>query len=354
MQIAAGIKKILFLMMPVALCMFGSSCKKGGSGDDSGKADSTNTTTISFIKGADPSWLTQMEASGIKFYNAIGTQQDCIQTLKDKGINTIRLRAWVNPSDGWCNTSDMVVKAVRAKKLGMKIIVDLHYSDVWADPGHQTKPAAWANLSFSSLVTVVQNYTVSVMDSLKVHNITPDYVQVGNETNDGMLWPDGQASKNMANFAALVTAGYNGVKSVSSTTKVIVHVSNGYDNAAFHYVFDGLKANKASWDVIGMSLYPSTDNWQNINIQCLANMKDMVSRYNTPVMICEVGMDVTAPATTQLFIADLISKVKSVPNNKGLGVLYWEPEAYNGWASYTLGAFSYLGRPTVALDAFAN
>jgi arabinogalactan endo-1,4-beta-galactosidase len=353
MQIVTGIKKILFLMMPVALCICSSSCKKGGSGD-SNKADSTTITTTNFVKGADISWLTQMEASGIKFYNAIGTQQDCIQTLKDKGINTIRLRAWVNPSDGWCNTSDMVAKAVRAKKLGMKIMVDLHYSDVWADPGHQTKPAAWANLSFSSLLSTMQNYTVSVMDSLKAHSITPDYVQIGNETNDGMLWPDGQASKSMANFAALVTAGYNGVKSVSSTTKVIVHVSNGYDNTLFRYVFDGLKANKASWDVIGMSLYPSTDSWQNYNIQCLANMKDMASRYNTSVMICEVGMDVTTPATTQLFITDLISKVKSVPNNKGLGVLYWEPEAYNGWASYTLGAFSYLGRPTVALDAFLN
>jgi arabinogalactan endo-1,4-beta-galactosidase len=249
--------------------------------------------------------------------------------------------------------ADVVAKALRAKKLGMKIMIDFHYSDTWTDPGHQAKPAAWVNLDFATLNTTLSSYTVSVMTALKTNGITPDWVQVGNETNDGMLWEDGRASKNMANFAALITSGYNAVKSVSSTTPVIVHLSNGYDNSLFRWMFDGLKANGAKWDIIGMSLYPSTTNWQTYDSQCLDNMNDMVARYNTPVMIVEVGMDASQATTCKSFLTDLISRVKSVKNNNGLGVFYWEPEAYN-WQGYGLGAFDTSGKPTVALDAFMN
>lgn len=329
------------------------SCKKS-----SGPAIIEPTQPVAvnpdFVKGADVSWVTEMESTGYKFYNSNGTQQDVMQVLKDKGMNTIRLRAWVNPTNGWCNTADVVNKAARAKALGMKLMIDLHYSDTWADPGHQVKPAAWSALSFSNLTIAVHDYTVNVMNALKAKGITPDWVQVGNETNDGMLWPDGQASKNMSNFAALVNAGYNGVKEVSSSSKVIVHLSNGYDNSLFRWMFDGLKANNAKWDIIGMSLYPSTSNYQSYDTQCLSNINDMVSRYGTPVMICEIGMDVTQPATTKAFITDLIAKVRSVTNNNGLGVLYWEPECYNNWNGYTLGAFDNTGKPTSALDAFGN
>lgn len=294
-----------------------------------------------------------MEASGYKFYNSNGVQQDCIQLLKDKGMNAIRLRAWVNPADGWCNTADVVAKAKRAAALGMKIIIDLHYSDSWADPGKQTKPTAWVNQSFATLQTIVHDYTQNVMNTLKTNGITPDWVQVGNETNDGMLWEDGRASANMANFAKLVTAGYQGVKDVSTTTKVIVHISNGYDNALFRWIFDGLKNNGAQWDIIGMSLYPTASNWQSYNTQCLANINDMVTRYGKPVMVCETGFAANDAATAKAFLTDLMGKVKSVSNGNGLGVFYWEPEAYN-WMGYGLGAFDSTGKPTIALDAFAN
>ncbi|MVN21440.1 glycoside hydrolase family 53 protein [Mucilaginibacter arboris] len=315
---------------------------------------STGTTTSTFFaKGADVSWLTQMEASNYKFYNSSGTQQDCMQLLKDKGMNAIRLRVWVNPTDGWCNTADLVVKAKRASALGMKIMIDFHYSDSWADPSKQTKPAAWVNLDFNTLITTVHDYTQSVMNTLKANNITPDWVQVGNETNDGMLWENGRASTNMANFAKLVSAGYQAVKEVSSTTQVIVHISNGYDNSLFRWMFDGLKSNGAKWDIIGMSLYPTASNWQTYNTQCLTNMNDMVSRYSTPVMICEVGFAASDATTAKAFLTDLISKTKSISNGNGLGVFYWEPEAYN-WMNYGLGAFDQSGKPTVALDAFAN
>jgi arabinogalactan endo-1,4-beta-galactosidase len=307
-----------------------------------------------FAKGADVSWLTQMEAEGQKFYNTNGTEMDCMELLKSLGVNAIRLRAWVDPSasGGWCNTADVVTKAVRAKNLGMKILIDLHYSDWWADPGKQNKPAAWASQDFNTLKVSLYNYTVDIMNALKVNGITPDWVQVGNETNDGILWPDGKASTNMANFAQLVNAGYDAVKSVSASSKVIVHISNGFDNNLFRWIFDGVKNNNAKWDVIGMSLYPSSSNWSTLNDQCLANMNDMISRYNKEIMICEVGMSWDQPSDCNAFLTDLVNKTRSLADNKGLGVFYWEPECNVNWNGYTLGAFDNSGKPTIALNAF--
>jgi len=332
------------------------SCSNKGSTPAPAQPTPTYTPPVvssTFAKGADISWVTQMETSGYKFYDKSGNQQDLFTLMKGLGMNSIRLRAWVNPSDGWCNTADVLAKALRAKNAGMKIMIDFHYSDSWADPGKQPKPAAWAILNFATLVTTMHDYTVGVMNTLKTNGITPDWVQVGNETNDGMLWEDGRASTNMANFASLIKAGYQAVKSVSSTTKVIVHISNGYDNSLFRWMFDGLKANGAQWDIIGMSLYPTTSNYTTLDAQCLTNINDMVSRYNTPVMVVEVGMAVSDAESSRAFLTDIITKVNSVANGNGLGVFYWEPEAYN-WQSYSLGAFDNSGKPTVALDAFGN
>jgi arabinogalactan endo-1,4-beta-galactosidase len=310
------------------------------------------TVTDTFVRGADISWLTQMESSGRKFYNSAGTEQDCIQILKALGMNTIRLRVWVDPLNGWNGQNDVIAKAVRAKHLGMKVMIDFHYSDSWADPGQQTKPAAWSSLDFASLKQSLISHTSTVLNGLKSAGVAPAWVQVGNETNDGMLWPDGKASTNMANFAQLVNAGYTAVKSVDPSIKVIVHISNGWDNGLFRWIFDGLKNNGAQWDVIGMSLYPSSTNWSTLNSQCLTNMNDMVSRYKKEVMVVEVGMSWDQAAACNSFLSDLITKVKSVPNGKGIGVLYWEPESYNNWQGYTLGAFDNSGKPTVALNAF--
>jgi len=342
-------QKVVWMFTFLFVCL-NFCCSKSKSSFPVKQVTVTDTT---FFKGADVSWVTQMEASGYKFYDKNGNQQDLFALLKSLGFNSIRLRAWVNPADGWCNTADLVKKAIRAKNAGMKILVDFHYSDVWADPAHQTKPAAWANLSTANLVTTLGAYTTGVMDTLKLNGITPNWVQIGNETNDGMLWEDGRASTNMATFASLINSGYNAVKAVSPSTKVIVHISNGFDNSLFEWMFDGLKAKGAKWDIIGMSLYPSTTNYTTLDAQCLTNMNDMVTRYSTPVMVVEVGMEADQPATTKAFLTDILSKVKSVNNKQGLGVFYWEPEAYN-WQGYGLGAFDNTGKPTIALDAFAN
>lgn len=311
----------------------------------------TPILAANFAKGGDISWTTQMESSGYKFYNSTGVQQDLLTVLKGEGMNSIRLRVWVNPADGWCNKADVLAKALRAKAQGMRILVDFHYSDSWADPGKQTKPAAWAGLKIQQLDSAVSAHTTDVLTTLKTNNIVPEWVQVGNETNDGMLWEEGRASTSMANFASLINAGYAAVKAVDPSTKVMVHISNGYDNNLFRYIFDGLKTNGANYDVIGMSLYPTTTNWTTLDAQCLVNMNDMVSRYGKPVMVCEVGMDVNSPAVTKSFLTDIITRVNSVSGGNGLGVFYWEPESYN-WQNYSLGAFDNTGRPTIAMDAF--
>ena len=167
-------------------------------------------TPAPFSKGADVSWVTQMEQSNYRFYNEAGTPQDLFQLLHDHDLNTIRLRVWVNPAGGWNGTTDVVAKAIRAHNLGFRIMIDFHYSDSWADPGQQTKPVAWANHSFSQLLTDVYDHTYAALNTLKSNNITPEWVQVGNETNDGMLWPEGRASSHMASFAQLVDQGLCG------------------------------------------------------------------------------------------------------------------------------------------------
>jgi len=340
-----------FLILLLIAGLLGAGCRKSTPNQQHGNPGGGNHPNDSFAKGADVSWLTQMEAAGYFFYDSNGVKKDCFQILAEKGINAIRLRAWVNPSDGWCDTHDLVVKALRAKQYGFRILVDLHYSDVWADPGHQLKPALWDSLSFAALSDSLSSYTYHVMDTLRQNGIIPSWVQVGNETDDGLLWEDGRASTNMAHYAALVTSGYKAVKSVSDSTLVVVHVSNGFDSTHFQWLFDGLRTNGANWDVIGMSLYPNASNWADLNTACLANMQDMLARYGKPVMICEIGMPAGAASACQSFIADLVEKTRSLSRNQGLGVFYWEPEAYN-WESYGYGAFNANGQPTVALDGF--
>ena len=332
------------------LTLLSTACKKTPKGDT--QIYPVPDPIGTYAKGADVSWVSEMEAAGKKFYNSAGVQQDLFRILSDKGINSIRLRVWVNPSTGWCNTADVLAKAKRAQTMNMRILLDFHYSDSWADPGQQNKPAAWASQDIAALKTSVANHTSEVLTLLKNNRIVPEWVQVGNETNNGMLWEEGKASVNMKNFADLVLSGYNAVKSVNPDSKVIVHLSNGFDNGLFRWMFDGLKNNGAKWDVIGMSLYPTVADWAEKNTQCLANMNDMVTRYGSEIMICEVGMPVAEAATSKSFIADLLTKNKSLPNQKGLGVFYWEPQSYNSWSGYKLGAFDDTGKPTIAMDAF--
>lgn len=312
-----------------------------------------------FVKGADVGWLPQMEATGYKFYNRQGRQEDLLQILKEDGINTIRLRTWVNPSSdrasGHNSKDETVAMAVRAQKMGMRVMINFHYSDSWADPQQQRKPAAWVGHDFPQLLKDVYSYTHEVMSALKQAGVTPEWVQVGNETPTGMIYPEGHTD-NWPQLAQLINQGYDAIKAVSPTSKVVLHLDRGNDSQRFRTWFDNAKANGARYDVIGMSYYPywldgRPDYTASIN-DLAANMNDMAARYGKQVMVVEVGGEDTQPQNTYDMLVAVQRKVRAVPDHKGLGVIYWEPQGARSWSHYELSAWGADGRPTKAMEAF--
>jgi len=310
-----------------------------------------------FVKGADVGWLPQMEVSGFKFYDSAGVQKNCLEILKEKEIYTIRLRVFVNPSNnkfsGHCSKKETVVMALRAQAMGMRVMIDLHYSDTWADPGHQAKPAAWTSHTFSQLLTDVYDHTFEVLDTMKQCGITPQWVQIGNEIANGMLWPDG-SSNNFPQLAQLLNKGYDAAKAVDSSIKVVVHLEGGNDNSKFRWFFDNAKTQGARYDIIGLSYYPywiGSDYTLTIN-DLGNNMNDMVARYGKEVMVVEVGGVDTQIQNTYDMLVAVIRKTMAVPGGKGLGVIYWEPEGAKSWSGYSLSCWGSNGKPTAALNAF--
>ena len=184
-----------------------------------------------FYLGADISWETEMESKGQKLYNWKGEERECTALMKEMGMNAVRLRVWVDPSDhgNWCNKEDLLAKAKRAKELGMDVMVDFHYSDWWADPGKQNIPKAWEKLSFKKMCTALATHTNEVLTLLKDNGISPKWVQVGNETSNGLLWPLGKLDQNPKQYAGFFAAGYDAVKAVFPDAKVIVHLDSGFD-----------------------------------------------------------------------------------------------------------------------------
>ncbi len=320
-----------------------------------------------FIMGADISMLRQIELSGGKYY-VNGVEEDCLKILKDHGVNWIRLRIWVNPVDengNWMgggnnDLTKTVEIAARAKKLGLKVLIDFHYSDWWADPGTQTKPRAWESLNPEELQKAVYDYTASVIQALVAHHAKPDMVQLGNEINGGMLWPDGkiwqEGNEKIGGFdglAALLKQGIQAVrdndpqaKSEAKRIKIMIHLANGGDNGLYHTVFDGLAERGVEYDVIGLSYYSY---WHGPMADLISNMNEISARYNKPVIIAETAYAFTVKAgdaQSNLFgdglqelggyeatirgqataMRDVMAAVAQVPNSKGLGIFYWEPE----------------------------
>lgn len=310
-------------------------------------------------RGADISWLPQMEESGYTFYSDQGEAEDCFKILKDHGINSIRLRTWVNPSShpqsGHCSKEETVAMAVRAKEWGMKVMINFHYSDSWADPGKQHKPKDWEGLNFEELKEALYDYTYDVMNSLKQAGITPEWVQVGNEIPSGMIYPEGHTD-NWPQLAQLLNKGYDAIKAASPTSKVVLHVDQGNNNDRFRWWFDNAEEYSVNYDVIGMSFYPwwleGKPDYKEVIDDLGDNLIDMASRYNKEVMVVEVGGEDVRPKNTYDMLRAVIQKVKDVPDNKGLGVFYWEPQGARSWSHYVLSAWGSDGRPTQAMDAF--
>ncbi|WP_291529825.1 glycoside hydrolase family 53 protein [Bacteroides sp. UBA939] len=356
----------LLCIASIILACGGNNGAKPGTDELPGNGD---TPAAEFAKGADISWVTEMEQKGMKFYNAAGTETDCFQLMKELGLNAIRLRVWVNPEEhgNWCNKEDLLAKAKRAANLGMDLMINFHYSDWWADPGKQNIPAAWKSHSYEQMKTDVANHTVEVLQLLKDNRITPKWVQVGNETSNGLLWDVGKADQNPKQYAGLFAAGYEAVKTVFPQSIVIVHLDNGFDGNLYDWNLDILKSNGAKWDMIGMSLYPywalesgkETSGEQTIT-DCIANIKRVGAKYNCDVMVVETGME-CADSNGKLASASVLAEGKAMmtrimkecrENTDGRckGVFYWEPECRP--SQYRLGAFTEDGRATVIMDAF--
>ena len=285
-----------------------------------------------FARGADVSWLSEMESSGYKFYTSDGKEQECMSLLRDLGINAIRLRVWVNPENdtedvkGWCNKGDVLLKAWRAHNLGYRLMIDFHYSDRWADPVQQAKPKAWENYTVEELEQAIADHTKDVLGAIKEMGIDVEWVQVGNETHQGMLFPTGQttSSDGIKNFAKFINSGYNAVKEIYPNAKVIVHLDQGNDANLYNRIFGYLHDNNAKWDVIGMSLYPdmyptegAADDWEDMNNKCIANMKSLIAKYNTPVMMCEIGIPWDY-SEAEDFFTDFMTKAKQVEQCLGV------------------------------------
>ena len=275
--------------------------------------------------GADISFLPELESRGVKFSDN-GVQKDAIQILKEHGFNYIRLRIFndpaapkgYSPGKGFCDLEHTKVMAKRIRAAGMKFLLDFHYSDTWADPGKQFKPAAWAGEDFPALKKSVHDFTVKVMQELKDQGTTPDMVQAGNEINHGMIWPDGTIN-NLDTLAQLIYSGITGVKEVSPSTFIMLHIALGGQNSESRFFLDNMAARKVPFDVIGLSYYPK---WHGTLTDLKNNMADLAKRYPQQVMVAEY---------TQLK-TEVNDIAFTVPDDKALGTFIWEP--LNTWEQF--------------------
>ena len=311
-------------------------------------------------RGADVSMLSEVERHGGKLLEQ-GKEVDAFTLLKAHHFNLIRLRLWVDPKSsegepyggGNSDLATTLALAKRAKAAGMSLLLDLHYSDFWTDPKHQNKPKAWLALSFPALTDQVERYTRQTVQQFVQAGVTPELVQVGNELNSGMLWPDGkswgQGGGEFDRLATLLKAGIRGVKSATAGEKtsprIVLHLAEGGKSDTFRWWFDEIQARQVSFDIIGLSYYPFWD----APLSALANnLQQLASRYHKPLLIVETAYahdlqdcDNTPntfgpaqeqqggyPATPQgqlAFLQALQQQVAAVPDGLGLGIVYWEP-----------------------------
>ena len=309
-----------------------------------------------FLKGADISHVTWMENSNRFFFNTTD-QQDLFLLMKERGLNSIRLRVWVNPAGPsyYSGISDVVAKALRAKAHGLSILLSFHYSDSWADFKQQNIPAAWASYNLTQMKTALAAHTTDCLNALKVVGVTPKYVQVGNETDYGMLWPmgDTRIAGNMANYAELFKAGYSAVKAVDTAIKVMVQFSKGYNNDVCTEILDGLIANDATFDMIGISVYPGLETSDQNLEDSLDILEALIATYDKEVMVVECGYYQNDPKRTREMIFRLLDAVHALPDDKGLGVYYWEPQYYHRPPINKSTFDATSKRPTVGLDGFS-
>ena len=282
------------------------------------KGEAAKPHKVDQMIGADISYLPELEARGIQFSDK-GVKKDAIEILQSHGFNYVRLRLFHNPSldsgyspgKGFCDLANTLAMAKRVKASGMKLLLDFHYSDYWADPGKQYKPAAWKNLNFTELKKALYDYTKEVMLALKAQGTLPDIVQVGNEINHGIVWPEGNVA-NIDGTAQLINAGTAAVKAVHPTVQLMLHVALGGQNHESIFFIDNMLARGVPFDVIGQSYYPK---WHGTLNDLENNLNDLSRRYNKDVMVVEYSA-----------LKKEVNKIAfEVAGGRGKGTCIWEP-----------------------------
>ncbi|MCT9081375.1 glycoside hydrolase family 53 protein [Streptomyces fulvoviolaceus] len=306
------------------------------------------------IRGVDISSLPKNEDHGAVYRTADGRREDPIRILAQSGVTHARLKVWVNPADGYNNKAHVLPLARRLKRAGIGIWVDFHYSDTWADPAHQTKPAAWTDLDVAGLTRAVYDHTADVLGALKRQGTPADLVQIGNELNGGMLWPDGNW-EHWDNLAAFLKAGLSAARDTTPRIRTILHLANGGDNGLYRWWFDNAVALGVDFDIIGLSYYPF---WHGTVEAAAANMADITARYGKPCVIAETAYPFTleseddvndimndpsqltdgypaTPAGQAAWLRAVADLAAAVPGGQGLGYCYWEGvwtyRAGSGW-----------------------
>lgn len=367
-------KKVAFILFALAVT---SSCKKSNSGGVENPVLPPSYASVQY-RGADLSFLPEIEQAGTKFYSA-STQVDAFTFMKTKGMNLVRLRLWHTSSTGHSNYSEIETFAQRIKAAGLNWWLDVHYSDTWADPGNQTIPAAWQAASLTTLGDSIYNYTYKVLNTLKSKNLLPSIVQIGNETNSGFLWDKGKVGgsfdTNWPNYAALVKKAADAVKAVDATIKIMLHVAG---TSSAQWFFNNVKNQGIPYDIIGISYYPW---WHNRTLSELqTDLNALATTFDKDIFIAETaypfstgwndytnnvvgsttailsGYSATAAGQLQ-YLTDLRTVVHNISNSHGIGFCYWSPDwvafrgttATNGssWENLTLFDFN-----NIALDGW--
>lgn len=297
-----------------------------------------------FLTGGDPSEIPVVEASGA-VYRLHGEPVDPFVAMRKAGWSLVRFRVWNDPKDGWCDKAHTLTLARRAKAQGLAISLDFHYSDWWADPQKQIKPAAWKDLPFPALAKALHDYTKDVVGAMVAQGTPPLMVQVGNEIRPGMLWPDGRndTPEGWHRLATLLKAGFAAVHEAAPRAKTMIHLDQGGDNAFCRWWFDHAATEGVRFDLIGLSYYP----WWHGTLDALkANLDDLAARYRKDVYVVETGYPWAVasgpgphlfdgrktepgfPATPEgqaAFLRRVVETVRGVPHGRGKGVLYWAP-----------------------------
>ena len=338
-----------------------------------------------FVKGADVGFLPGQEKRGVVFHDRQGRERECLELLKnDYQMSAIRMRVWVNPRGGTNDKNELLAMAKRVKALGMDLMVDFHYSDSWADPGKQPIPKAWLGHSFEEMKQDLRNHTIEVLSLLKENGIKPRWVQVGNETSNGMLWSVktnergwevkdslghpiithsmGHIKTEPAQYAGFIRTGYDAVKEVFPDAIVIVHLDRGHLQSLYDHNLDTILKYGGRFDMIGMSLYPywARDGHpelkaDDIITDCMANIRHVSEKYGCDVMIVETGYEVDEQHPEVMEegrrqLTRVIHEARTLTNGHCRGVFYWEPQCLPG--GYKLGAFDHNASPTVIMDGF--